>query len=244
MTAVSRREFLASGGVFGSLFGWLPFFRPGHVSLAGARFRITRRGGSQTHLVLLHGDEETAREALARHVRSAGGAAFEIESRTRNVSIRGGEIDPNRMFSRPGAEADLKKLNPEWTAAQVKAALDLLDRGRGKLLRTLLPPKGGLLVALHNNTGDYSVANEEPASDRGVIPQPDQPHAFYLCTDPADYQKLLQSGRNTLLQQHGPEDGSLSRLCATRGVRYVNIETARGDLGTQEDRLDWLEWSL
>ena len=47
-----------------------------------------------------------------------------------------------------------------------------------------------------------------------------------------------------MLQQHGPEDGSLSRLCATRGVRYVNVETARGDLTTQVDMLNWLEWKL
>jgi len=88
------------------------------------------------------------------------------------------------------------------------------------------------------------VADEEPISDRGAIPQPDHPHAFYLCTDPSDYGILAHSGYNALLQQHGPEDGSLSRLCASRGVRYVNVEVRMGDLARQQDMLDWLEWDL
>ena len=177
-------------------------------------------------------------------MQSQEGAAFEIENQSRNVPIAGGRIDPNRMFSRAGAEADLNKLNPDWTPAQIGAALALLDRGRARLIHALLPPRGGLLVALHNNTGEYSVADEESLSDRGFVPRPDHPHAFYLCTDPADYQVLTASGYNIVLQQHGPEDGSLSRLCATRGVRYVNVETARGDLTTQVDMLNWLEWKL
>ncbi len=240
----SRREFLVYGGAVGSLLGWLPFFRPGRVRLAGARFHIIRRGQPKRHFLVIHGDEETAREALARHLRSGEGIGFEIENHIRNVPINGGQIDPNRMFSRPGAEASLKKLNPDWSPRQIAAALDALDRGREKLIQALLPSKSGLLVALHNNSGDYSVSDEEPFSDQGAIPQPDDPHAFYLCTDPADFKILANSGYNIVLQQHGPEDGSLSRLCATRGVRYVNIEVRLGDLSRQMDMLNWLDWTL
>ena len=37
------------------------------------------------------------------------------------------------------------------------------------------------------------------------------------------------------------DDGSLSRLCATRGVRYVNIEAALGNAEAQQRMLDWIE---
>ena len=34
---------------------------------------------------------------------------------------------------------------------------DRLDRGRDRLVRTILPPRGGLLFAVHNNSEGYSV---------------------------------------------------------------------------------------
>ena len=238
----SRREFL----VCGSIFGWIPFLRPKHVSLAGARFRIIRNGRSRRRYLLIHGDEETAREVLLRHIRSHQGIAYIAESRTRDVPLDGGQIDPNRMFSRVGAEANLKRLNPDWTPDRVQAALALLDRGRDHLVHALLPPRGGLLVALHNNSDSYSVADEEPISDARSIREPSNPHAFVLCTDPADFQILSTSGYNVVLQQHAPkvDDGSLSRLAAARRARYVNVEVGRGHAGRQKEMLDWLEWSL
>ena len=82
----SRREFLA--------FGWLPFFRPKHISLAGARFRIRRNGRSKRRFLLIHGNEETAREVLVRFMDTQEGIAYIIESHNRNVPIDSGEIDP------------------------------------------------------------------------------------------------------------------------------------------------------
>ena len=183
----SRRAFLASG-----LLG-LPVLRPGHIALAGARFRIIYDryyGHSHRRYVVIHGDEETARNLLEQHIGTHQGIAFVIENRTRNVPIDGGQIDPNRMFSRAGAEASLKTLNPGWTPERIQAALAALDRGREKLVRALLPPRGGLLIALHNNSDGYSVSNELPASNASSLREPGRPQAFYLCTDPRDYQIL------------------------------------------------------
>ncbi|MBZ5725956.1 MAG: hypothetical protein LAP87_13270 [Acidobacteriia bacterium] len=239
--AWNRREFLA----FASLFGWLPFLRPGHVSLAGARFRIVRNGRSKRRYLLIHGDEETARGLLLRHMQAHDGTAILIESHTRNVPIEGGQIDPNRMFSRAGAEISLKALNPDWGPERIVRALDLLDRGRPRLLAALFPPAGGLLVALHNNTDEYSVANEEPLSEAGSLRDREHPHAFFLCTDAGDFKILSDSPYNVVLQQHVQEDdGSLSRLAAARGVRYVNLESRMGNRDRQEDMLAWLEWHL
>ena len=241
MNQASRRDFL----VLGSVFGWLPFFKPKHISLAGARFRILRNGRAQHHYLFIHGNEETAREVLVQHIQAHEGVAFVVESHTRNVPIETGQIDPNRMFSRAGAQLSLKDLNPDWTEDQLQAALLLLDRGRPKLLEALLPPRGGRLVALHNNSEAYSVENEEPGSDAASIRDRDNPHAFFLCTNPEDFQILLTSPYNVVLQQASqPDDGSLSRLSAARNLRYVNLEVSLGRRDRQEDMLAWLEWHL
>jgi hypothetical protein len=238
----SRREFLA----YGSILGWLPFFRPRHIRLAGANFQIIRNGGSKRRYLLIHGDEETARAVLTRHIEAHQGIAYVIQNHTRTVAIDSGKLDPNRMFSRVGAEANLRTLNPDWAPERIQSALALLDRGREKLVRALFPPAGGLVIALHNNAEGYSVADEEPISDAKSIREPANPHAFYLCTDPDDFRILSASAYNVVLQQHGPkeDDGSLSRLAAARGIRYVNLEVATGHSGRQKEMLAWLEWSL
>ena len=234
---MNRREFLASG------LAWLPWFRPRTVRLAGARFRIRRNRNSSRRYLLIHGNEETAREVLREHIATHAGAAFEVEGHARNVALAGGSIDPNRMFSRAGAALNLKRLNPGWSESQATRALDELDRGRERLVRALLAPPGGRTVALHNNSGGYSVTDEVPISDRTSLPEPANPHAFFLCTDPRDFEILAASPYNVVLQQNGPpsDDGSLSRLAAKRKTRYINLEVALGDAARQRQMLGWLE---
>ena len=234
----SRRRFLA--------FGWLPFLRPRHISLAGARFRILRNGRSKRRYLRIHGNEETARLVLERHLETHEGIAYVIQSTERNVQVEGLKLDPNRMFSRVGAEANLARLNPGATAVQVGRALAALDGNREKLARALTPPPGGLLVALHNNSEGYSVDAEVPISDQASLRQQSQPRAFILCTDPADFEVLKTSPYNVVLQQHGPkdDDGSFSRLAAARSIRYVNLEVGLGEGERQREMLDWLEWNL
>ena len=237
--AVSRRELLA--------FGWFPFFHRKHIHLAGARFRIIRNGHSKRRYLVIHGDEETARAVVLRHMEAHEGIAYVIESRTRNVPIDSGMIDPNRMFSRAGAEKNLKTLNADWTPQQVDAALNTLDHGREHLVKALFPPHRGLLIALHNNSDQYSVTDEIPISDATSIREPANPHAFFLATDPADFAVLSQSGYNVVLQRDKPaaeDDGSLSRLAAKRGVRYVNLEVRMGNFDRQAEMLRWLDFNL
>jgi hypothetical protein len=233
--AVSRREFLA--------FAWFPLLAPRHIGVAGARFRILRRGRSKRRYLRIHGDEETAREVLERHMRTHRGIAYIVESRTRDVPVEGLKVDPNRMFSRVGAEASLRSLNPEATLAQLETALAVLDRGRERLIRAFTPPRGGLTIALHNNSRGYSVQDELAISDQTALHQPDEPNAFFLCTDPRDFVVLKNSPYNVVLQQNArtPDDGSLSRVAATRGWRYVNLEVALGEANRQREMLEWLE---
>jgi hypothetical protein len=235
---VKRREFLAAIS--------LPFFRPRHISMAGARFRIIRNGRSKRRYLLIHGNEETAREVLVAHMRTQEGIAYVVESHTRNVPVAGLQVDPNRMFSRVGAEASLKRLNRDVAEGPLVHALHELDQDREHLLRELTPPKGGITIALHNNSSGYSVEQEVPISDEKSLREPANPHAFFLCTDPRDYAKLIESPYNVVLQHKAPptDDGSLSRQAAARGFRYVNLEVGIGHPDRQLEMLRWVEWKL
>jgi len=183
---------------------------------------------------------------LLEFMKAHKGVAFLIEGHMRNVRIDAGELDPNRMFSRAGAEANLKSLNPQWTPRQLESALAILDRGREHLVKALFPADHGLLVALHNNSEAYSVTDEVAISDAVSLREPANPHAFFLCTEPADFAVLAQSPYNVVLQQNKPreDDGSLSRLAAMRGVRYVNLEVRMGDAARQMEMLQWLDAHL
>jgi hypothetical protein len=241
-STASRREFFALA------LGGFPFFwrRPRTIGLAGAQFRIVRNGRAAHRYLVIHGDEVTAYQVLAQHIRAHEGIAYLVEGHDRTVAIGGGTLDPNRMFSRAGAAANLQKLNPQWSAAQLGRALDELDRHRNRLVKALLPPPGGRTVALHNNSRGYSVRDEVPISDRTSLKEPDNPHAFFLCTDAKDYEVLAGSPYNVVLQQKAPpdDDGSLSRLAALRGARYVNLEVALGQLERQKRMMQWLEEHL
>ena len=238
---ITRREFLAAG------LGWFPFFwRRRTLAIAGMRFRIQRHGRSRRRYLWIHGDERTARDVLLKHLETAHGTAFLTTSAERQFALPGGRIDPNRMFSRQGAAANLKTLNPQWGSGQTVAALDRLDRERERFVRSILPPPGGLLIAVHNNSRGYSVRDEVPISDRASLADPEHPNDFMLATDPADFQRLARSPYNVVLQNAAPkdDDGSLSRLAAKRGARYVNIEAALGQFERQREMLAWVEKNL
>jgi hypothetical protein len=236
----SRREFLIAAG-------FLPFF--GHhdrVKMAGIEFRLVRRGKSPHRYLHIHGNETTARDVVMEQVNAHGGTALLIQSDTRNVPLQGGQIDPNRMFSREGAEKSLRTLNPKWSEAQIENGALALEKDRHKFLKTIRPPRGGRIVALHNNSNGYSVESEIAISDRTSLKDATNPHEFFLTTDPADYEKLSQSPYNVVLQNTAPkdDDGSLSRLSAKLGIRYINLECGLGKIERQRELLGWLEQHL
>ncbi len=237
---MDRRSFLSLGA-----FAWFPFHRP-EVTVAQIDFRVMRYGRSNRRYVVIHGDEATAREILSIHMLTHPGIGFSVVNTTREVEINGGKFDPNRIFSRVGAIANLRKENPGWSDGQVNIAADLLDRERSKLVRLLEPPPGGLLIALHNNAHGYNMNEELDLSDQTSTKQPTRPHEFFLCTDPADFEKLAKSPFNVLLQNKKPteDDGSLSRYAAEQEFRYVNLECTLGAIDAQLERLRWLDDNL
>ncbi len=170
------------------------------------------------------------------------GIGYLIDNKDRYVTLEGAKIDPNRLFSRAGAEKSLRDQNPGIAQDRLEAALTFLDRHRAELVKRLEPGRGDLLLALHNNV-EYSVQEELAQSDDTSIPQPDRPREFFLCTDPKDFAILRKSPYNVVLQNRKPtqDDGSLSRLAAKQGFRYVNLECGLGEFEAQLERVRWLE---
>ena len=238
---MTRRAFLFAG-----LFDRQLFWRKRSIRIAGTRFQIVRHGEDRRHYFWVHGNERTAHAVLLAHMKAVPGRAFLVENTVRNIPVGGGLLDPNRMFSRVGAEKNLRSLNQGWTDAQVSMALDVLDRDRDRFLETILPKAGKLLVALHNNGPGYSVNDEVPISDAVSLNDAGHPHEFMLCTMRSDFERLTNSQFNVVLQNTAPneDDGSLSRLAAVRGIRYVNIEAGLGNGEGQQAMLDWVEKAL
>jgi hypothetical protein len=233
---LERRSFLT---------GWFPlaFHRP-EIELAGIRFRVIRHGHTPRRYLMIHGDENTARDVLTKYMSDHNGVAYIVTGKERTVTIRGVKIDPNRLFSRAGADFSIRALNPVVDVERLIDVLDYLDDRREKLLKHLMPGKGSRLFALHNNR-DYSVQDELAASNQTSIKQPGLPRNFFLCTDPRDFDILRQSPYNVVLQtEPDPDDGSLSRLAARRGFRYINLECAIGEFDAQMERVQWLDEHL
>ena len=236
----SRREFLIAAG-------FLPFFGShNRVTMAGITFRVVRRGSSPHRYLHIHGNETTARDVAMELVNAHGGTALLIQSNERYVPLRDGRIDPNRMFSSEGASRNLRMLNPGWSEAQIANGALALSRDRHKFLKVIRPPAGGRIVALHNNSSGYSVESEVAISDRTSLKDEKNPHEFFLATDPRDYEKLAASPFNVVLQNTAPkdDDGSLSRLAAKLGIRYINLECGLGKIERQRELLGWLEENL
>jgi hypothetical protein len=176
----------------------------------------------------------------------AHGTAHLVVNTARNVDFRGGQLDPNRLFSDTGAYENFRKLNPSWSATQINEALVRLDRKRHELIDAVTPHRGDVLIALHNNSEAYSVNDELPLSDSTALNDSANPHEFCLCTSLSDFALLRQGPYNVVLQDRTPQDddGSLSRLAARAGFRYVNIEAALGQFDKQQAMLQWAERTL
>jgi hypothetical protein len=87
------------------------------------------------------------------------------------------------------------------------------------------------------------VQDEIPISDLVALNDREHPDEFMLCTMRFEFEVLAGGPFNVILQHSAPkeDDGSLSRLCASRNVRYVNIEAAHGNRKRQQEMLEWLE---
>ena len=75
-----------------------------NISFGEISFQVVQKGKSGRHYIWLHGDEKTAKMALDDHMHRNEGKAFLILNETREVIVKDGLIDPNRIFSSEGAK--------------------------------------------------------------------------------------------------------------------------------------------
>lgn len=187
-----------------------------------ARVAVEIVDGAAICAVHLHGDEADARAAF----RQLGCAnRLDLPTRdgkdrsTRRFSLGTCAVDPNRIFTSAGRDAQLAGCRePDARAALDAFAADLLaglDRCRA----------GGLpVVAFHNNSAfTVHTFDDVAAASRAVPGQRAQD--LLLVTSRADFDAL--GSRSAVLQSpDAKDDGSLSVLLARD--RYVNIETRQG----------------
>jgi hypothetical protein len=184
--------------------------------------------------------------ALESHMKLNLGTAFFIQGETREIDFFDGILDPNRIFSSMGAEANIQKYNRSWSSFKKQEALEWINRERDAFMESIFPKNGGLLVALHNNFKGYNVNREIQKSDSVSIKKDQNPRDFFICTDRTDFEALVRSPFNVVLQEKLPQkdDGSLSWAAMRNGVRYVNIEVRLGWLTQQKKMLNYLEKNL
>jgi hypothetical protein len=232
LLALSRRGFLFAA-----------FQQP--LSIGGIRFEAEKHGRSRNRFLHIHGNETTARQVLREYAKSEPGIYYFVVSEKRNVPVGDCVIDPNRMFTPAGARKSLERWNKDKSAAQIEAAAKLLDRDRDRFVRSLMPGKGGRLIAMHNNSEGYSIKDEIEISDKVHMPDEANPRDFMLFTQEADFNRISKGPFNAVLQKMlRNDDGSFSVLALQRNIRYVNIEAALGNIDKQRQMLMYLGHNL
>lgn len=194
--------------------------------------------GGRTDMVFinLHDDELTSVDAAKRILEEGGGMLIELENNSqRNIRFKLGrhfyKVDPNRMFSNEGIKKSLDQLG-----TTSPKAIDEVEK-LGQRIVQLIPGEANCVIALHNNTPDqFSALEYAPGNKRSMdskkvfINATQDTDDFFLTTDNHLYEKLADSGFNTVLQDNKncTDDGSLSVYCGKKNIRYVNCETEHG----------------
>lgn len=212
--------------------------------------------GTRPGLVLLalHDNENDAVVAARGFVDTHGGRLVEVRAQgARHVSLlrdgRRTSFDPNRVFTDAGLRRTLADRGSALDAPSIAIARLFAD----DVLRAINTDTTPLLVAVHNNTdGAYSASSYAPggelARDAAALhlPRGVDPDHFFLVTTRALYDALRPSGYPVVLQDNAraTDDGSLSILCARRGIAYVNVEAEHGRADVQRAMLDALHRAL
>lgn len=198
---------------------------------------VITKGHGKTFLHV-HQNETTALLAAKIYVEKHGGKVITLKHNgQRNIvfHLKGEryEFDPNRIFTENGIKKTLTKFsktNPE--------AVDEVNKLACKI-KSLLPK--GKVIAVHNNQNysfkDY-LKGHNLAKDAQKLNFCDKKNYrnFMLTTKESDYDRLLGTKFNLILQAQNPtDDGSLSVYLAK--YNYINVEAGYNELKAQTQML-------
>jgi hypothetical protein len=205
--------------------------------------------GTQSGVVFisLHENEETAAVTANRFLDSLGSHCLvqlvHDKQRLLSVSFLGKtyRLDPNRMWSKQGLEANLRYLNKRFPDELVTQ----LQRHTLRFRKQFFFNRR-LVVALHNNTNNgFSVrsfmkggGNYQDALEVHLNPAHD-PDNFFIVTEQPHFTHLKQLGYSVVLHKRKTsfDDGSLSFLCARNNIPYINAEVEEGNSEKQSEML-------
>jgi len=187
----------------------------------------------------LHNNEQTSILAIKQVLKKSCGKFLGIQSgkkRELTVLFEGKNIsfDPNRIFTKTGIEKTLKNYN-SFSESNARIVSEFAK----ELLIQL--SKAELLVAVHNNTGGYSITGilqtnqaKHDALEININPKHDE-NDFYFVTQKSKFDYFKSKGYNVVLQDNKnvEDDGSLSVYCGNRNIDYINIECESGHLNEQ-----------
>ena len=201
---------------------------------------------SNISFINVHENESTSVEAAENFLINNGGTLTQlIHSGERYISFYIGKkkfyIDPNRIYTKKGIAATLKKLG-HFNAEAAKK----VDSFASQILQNFVDGKK-LVVALHNNTdNNYSIESYKIGGDEAInaasvfINEQMDPDDFVVTTDSTLFNLIKEKNITVVLQNNKRvlDDGSLSVYAARKNIPYLNIEAQEDH---QKEQLDILK---
>ncbi len=205
-------------------------------------------GSSTICFINLHSDETTSIEACTNFLNNSNGKLIQLKHLPqRNIEFKLDNkkyvIDPNRIFTKKGIEATLKKLSSYNENAVLQ-----VEQFSNNIIAQI--NNSTMIVALHNNgnkglsiksyiKGGAEYANTEQVYVNNLMDEDD----FIYTTDLKAFNYLKSKQVNVVLQKTigAVNDGSLSVYAGTHKIPYINIEAQHGHLKQQIEMLKTIE---
>jgi len=198
----------------------------------------------------MHDDENTSVQAARRIIDIYGGKLVELKHSGRrevsfNLNGKMYHFDPNRIFTKKGIEASLKKYG-----SYSHEALEEVWSFSQELVKKVVKD-AKIVVALHNNVNTiyFSVASyaqggnfSREASNVYINPQMGRGDFFYVTTSNF-FEHFKKTKFSVVLQNNSnvTDDGSLSVYCGQNKIPYINVEAEHGHLEEQVAMLTELQ---
>jgi hypothetical protein len=159
------------------------------------------------------------------------------------MDLPGLRLDANRMFSRPGAGRNLRRLNPSAPGGRHRRGARFSRPGAAKRGSRVRAAPGRLRIAAYKNGRRIPSTHRHKFPKKFIYPSRKCQEIFYERKEfsrgnpgPPECGVAGQAGRE--------DDGSLACGCAATGARYVDVEAAHGKPDKPPEMNGWLGATL